>query len=96
MEGKSNLEWKIYNISIHRNGKQPAFKSEYINGNYYSFAYAAQPSAVATLPVVLHNKINSFGFYSKKCADLLAMFVTLVSQYFTLNNFFNCCFFFFR
>lgn len=42
--------------------QQPVFNSEYINGNYYSFT--AQPSIVAALPVVFHNKINSSGFSS--------------------------------
>lgn len=44
--------------------QQPVFKSEYINGNYYSFTYTAQPGIVAALPVVFRNKINSSGFSS--------------------------------
>lgn len=60
--------------------QQPVFKSQYINGNYYSLTTTALPSMVAVLPVVFHNKINSSVFSS---VPEFLLFVTLVLEYFT-------------
>lgn len=46
--------------------KQSTFKSEYINGNYYSFAYSTQPNVVAMLPVVFHKKLILLPFIQRR------------------------------
>ena len=64
MGGGEVILYGKHTISAYTGKAQlPVFMSQYINGNYYSFTYTAQPSMVAALPAVFHNKINS-GFFS--------------------------------
>lgn len=64
MQGEKVILYGKHTIST---WKQPVFKSEYINDNYYNFTYTTQPSIVAALPVVFHNKLNSLQGWPSCC-----------------------------